>query len=185
MEIVLRDGIWRCLTPEAAAEGERFLAGYRRLCDEEGWGSDDPDYYCELPFRDTTGRHGEIWRIRAASYRLLLSRVLTAGRLRVADLGAGNGWLSRRLAEAGHDVAAIDLSDDCRDGLGVADRLGECGYLRLQAAFDAVPLADGAIPISPSSTALSTTRATYRPTLAEALRLAGEGGRVAILDTPV
>ena len=45
----------------------------------------------------------------------------------LAALGAGNGWLSRRMAERGHYVLATDISLDDEDGLGALDRYGSNG----------------------------------------------------------
>lgn len=184
-EVAREGGIWRFLAPEGAAELDRFLADYRRLRQDEGWGADDPAYYRALPFRDLTGRHPEIWRIRAASYRRLSERLLAGGGRRVADLGAGNCWLSWRLAEAGHQVAAVDLSDDAADGLGAASFYPEgTDFVRLQAAFDRVPLADGTLDVAVFNGSLHYSTGVRR-TLAEARRLVGPSGRIAILDTPV
>ncbi len=182
VELTLEDGIWRLLTSRRAEEIDGFLADYRRLRSDEGWGAGDDAYYRALPFRDTTGRHPEIWRIRAASYRLLL-RQLGAGQ-RVADLGAGNCWLSWRLAEAGHAVAAIDLSDDPADGLGAAAAYPEAQFLRIQATFDRVPIGDGELDLTVFNGSLHYA-ADVRRTLAEARRLVRPGGRIVIMDTPV
>ena len=40
--------------------------------------------------------------------------------LRILDLGAGNGWMSYRLALQGHLPIAVDLLTNDRDGLGAA-----------------------------------------------------------------
>ncbi len=184
-ELVREGGIWRFLTGVQAAEVECFLADYRRLRRDEGWGADDDAYYRALPFLDATGRHADIWRIRAASYELLCRRVLAGGRWRIADLGAGNCWLSWRLAEAGHTVAAVDLSDDPADGLGAAARYPKtASFLRAQATFDHVPLADGELDLAVFNGSLhySTDVAS---TLAEAQRLVRRGGRMLIMDSPV
>ena len=176
-------GIWRLLTRRRATESDRFLADYRRLRRDEGWGARDDAYYRALPFRDLTGRHIDIWRIRAASYRLLRQRVLTRRR-RIVDLGAGNGWLSWRLAEDDHSVAAVDLSDDDDDGLGAATAYPEIRFLRVQASFDRVPLADGAFDLAIFNGSLHYA-ADLRHTLAEARRLVRRGGHVVIMDSPV
>ena len=42
----------------------------------------------------------------------------TAEPIRVLDVGAGNSWLSHRLASFGHQVVAVDRLDDELDGLG-------------------------------------------------------------------
>ncbi len=181
-----RDGIWRFLTARDAAGSDRFLADYRRLRRDEGWGADNPAYYRALPLRDVTGRHADVWRIRAASYELLRRRLLAGGRRRrIADLGAGNGWLSWRLAAAGHAVAAVDLSDDPRDGLGAAEAYSAgTDFLRLQASFDRVPLGDGGLDLAIWNGAFHYS-GDPRRTLAEARRLLRPGGRAVIMDSPV
>lgn len=58
------------------------------------------------------------WRLRrydlALIQRLLADR---AAQQRVLDVGAWNGWLSHRLAAAGHCVTAVDYFADAHDGL--------------------------------------------------------------------
>lgn len=184
-EFIRDGGIWRFPSPQAAAGIDRFVADYRRLRHDEGWGTVDAAYYLELPFRDITGRHTDIWRIRAASYELLCRRILTGGRRRVADLGAGNCWLSWRFTEAGHTVAAVDLSDDPLDGLAAAAAYPkEASFLRIQSMFDRVPLGDGELDLAIFNGSLHYSTDPER-TLGEALRLIGHGGRVVIMDTPV
>jgi SAM-dependent methyltransferase len=57
------------------------------------------------------------WRLRR--YDLALVEAHLAGRTqqRVLDVGAWNGWLSHRLAVAGHCVTAVDYFSDPHDGL--------------------------------------------------------------------
>jgi SAM-dependent methyltransferase len=50
-----------------------------------------------------------------------------------ADLGAGVGWLSYRLAQIGYQVLAVDISRDADCGLGVAER-----YYLSQANFQLI-----------------------------------------------
>src|SRR6267378_6158682 len=130
----------------------QFTREYTTVRRAEGWGSADRAYYQALPFTDLTGRFPRIWRIRAKSYVTFITRVLepleartgnpetlfppldkeprsggrheASVRLRILDLGAGNGWLSNRLAQRGHSVTAIDLSDDPFDGLGAGRHYG-------------------------------------------------------------
>ena len=112
------NGIWRFIVQAQADASEQFLEHYKTVRRAERWGSDDPAYYRGLPLVALGDRHADIWRVRAASFRLLLRTCQPSQR--VLDLGAGNGWLSNRLAQAGHSVAAVDLSDDIFDGLGAA-----------------------------------------------------------------
>ncbi len=182
-ELTLVEGIWRCLSSEQSADVDAFLADYRRLRQDEGWGAPDAAYYRALPFHDTTGRHTEIWRIRAASYELLIDKVLTGQQLSIVDLGAGNCWLSWRLAAEGHTVAAVDLSDDAADGLVAATAYSQIRFARLQASFDRVPLGDGKLDLAVFNGSFHYSTDPQR-TLTEALRLLRPGGRVVIMDSP-
>jgi hypothetical protein len=106
-----------------AATRQRFLDDYIKIRHAEGRGSQDAEYYLALPFRDVTGRLQDQWTIRAKSYRYLERRVLPGIEkqfnqpLRIADLGAGNCWLSYRLALRGHRPIAIDILGDPLDGI--------------------------------------------------------------------
>ncbi len=184
------DGIWRMLTVEAAAATEGFLAGYRTVRQAEAWGQDNGAYFQALPFRDTSGHHAEIWRIRAQSFRTVLRRVVqplrTTNRsaLRILDLGAGNGWLANRLANQGNQVAALDLDDDSRDGLGTHRHYGNpLPFLPVQASFDHLPYAEGSVDLVIFNGALHYST-DYRTTLREAQRVLTTSGRIVILDSP-
>lgn len=185
-----RDGIWRFLSPQQEAGFEPFVSDYHRLRRREGWGSEDRGYYRALPYRDTSGRHPEVWRIRAASFDVLLETVLEGSdslerRLKIADLGAGNCWLSWRLAEASHVVTAVDLSVDPKDGLAAAHAYGDrVGFDRVQASFDSVPLANESLDLAIFNGSLHYSSDLAR-TLGEAQRLLRPGGSVVIMDSPV
>lgn len=182
-------GVWRLLDESGRLDAARFLAGYHAVRRSEGWGADEDGYYQALPFEDQSGRHPEIWRIRATTYRLFVRKVMQTietarGGQRILDLGAGNGWLSYRLARRGHEVAAIDLSDDGRDGLGAHVRYdGEAPFAAIQASFDRLPWPDDIIDLAIYNGSLHYSF-DYRVTLREALRVLAPGGRVVILDSP-
>ncbi len=181
-------GVWHLLPPERELALRRFVGEYREVRRREGWGSGGPAYYRALPFRDLTGRFERIWRIRAAGFRALIRRVVRPleaerGRpLAILDLGAGNGWLSHRLAQRGHRVAAVDLSDDPRDGLGAYVHYGTA-FTPVQADFDHLPFAEAEADLVVFNASLH-----YSPdcgaTLAEALRVLRGGGRLVVMDTP-
>ncbi len=61
------------------------------------------------------------------------------GRLRILDLGAGNGWLSNRLAQRGHSLLAVDLLTNPEDGLGAFTNY-ETLFTPVQAEYDRLPL---------------------------------------------
>src|SRR5690349_10617608 len=122
----------------------QFAREYRAVRRAEGWGSADPSYYRALPYQDLTARFPEIWRIRACSFDVFVANVLRPieqrqGSLDVVDLGAGSAWLSYRLSQRGHRVAAVDLLDDALDGLG-AIRSYAPKVRPIVAEFDRLPL---------------------------------------------
>jgi SAM-dependent methyltransferase len=103
-----------------------------------------------------------------------------------ADLGAGNGWLSYRLAQLGYSVLAVDASRDADWGLGAAERY----YL----PFVHFSLAQGDLehpPLQADKLALIVLNASlhYAANLEATLcRLAcalKAGGRLVVLDTPI
>jgi len=166
----------------------QFVREYRTVRRAEGWGSADPAYYVALPYRDLTGRYPEIWRIRARSYDTFVSRVLRPLEVRcldILDLGAGNAWLSHRLAGRAHHVVAIDILDDALDGLGAvrhyADRRRPRAVL---ADFEHLPLADHQTDLAIFNASLHYAR-SYERTLSEALRVLRRSGTLVILDSPM
>jgi SAM-dependent methyltransferase len=183
-----RDGIWRFLPPDRQVYYEQFMREYQTVRQAEGRGSTDAGYYRSLPFVDLTGQFSADWQIRARSFRTFLSDVLqpmerTLQRpLRVIDLGAGNGWLSYRLAQRSHYVAAVDLIDNPFDGLG-AHVYYDAAFTPVQAEFDRLPLTDSYIDLAIFNASLHyATR--YETTLGEALRVLQPAGQIVILDSP-
>lgn len=179
------DGIWRFLLPERAADLRQFMQEYETVRQAEGWGGPDPAYYRALPFVAKNGRYATIWRIRAKSYQALQKHLLPpeVPPQRILDLGAGNGWLAYRLAQAGHGVAAVDLLVNRVDGLGTHPYY-DAAYLPLQAEFDRLPLADSQADLAIFNGALHYAT-DYTRTLREALRLLRPGGRIVIMDSPL
>ena len=182
------DGIWRFLSPQRALAFAQFAREYEAVRRDEGRGSVDAAYYRSLPFDDVSGRFADLWRIRARSFRALVEQVvqpLEQARRRpltILDLGAGNGWLSYRLAQRGHSVAAIDLLVNSTDGLGAHVHY-DAAFVPVQAEFDCLPcdahqadlvVFDGSLHYS----------LDYETTLGEAMRVLRGDGRLAILDSP-
>jgi LSD1 subclass zinc finger protein len=184
-----RDGVLSLLTDERFESYRRFLEEYRTVRRDEGRGVDERAGYRALPFADLEGHHRAEWRVRAASFDAMMSLVVaptaeaTGRALTIADLGAGNTWMSRRLALAGHHVIAVDLHTDPSDGLG-ARVFSEYDFSAVQAEFDRLPIPDGVCDLAIFNGAIhySTDPTT---TTAEALRVLRPGGAVVILDTPV
>jgi SAM-dependent methyltransferase len=178
-------GIWRFLPPERGAVFEQFIQDYETIRRGEGRGSQDTSYYRALPYRDLSGRMTTDWGIRAASYDALIKRVIRpAGRpLSILDLGAGNGWLSNRLAGLGHRLAAVDLLINDFDGLGCHPYY-EAAFTPVQAEFDRLPFPDGRLDLVVFNASLHYSVA-IRETLREALRVLAQGGKVIVMDSPV
>lgn len=185
----LSGDIWRLLPAQRAAALQPIIQRYETVRSREGWGSEDPSYYRELPFRDTSGRFVPTWKVRAVSYRTLIRRVVRPlerreGRpLVILELGAGNGWLSHRFAERGNRVAAVDLLTNDLDGLGARQRYGG-RFVAVQADFDHLPFPAGVADLAIFSAALHYSP-DARATLSEARRVLRERGVVVIMDTPL
>lgn len=183
----LRQGVWCCTTPGFEQRFGRFLGEYTAVRHAEGRGSDDPEWYRAIPDRVTGAAAGE-WSLRAASFRALFEAGIVPGSgegppLRIADLGAGHGWLASRLMASGHDAVAVDVSRDDRDGL-VAGRHHRPVPLRVQADFDRLPFeAEQFDRVVWNASLHYSTR--YETSLAEALRVLAPGGLVVVMDTPV
>jgi ubiquinone/menaquinone biosynthesis C-methylase UbiE len=180
-----QDGLWRFLLPERAAYFENFIRDYETIRRAEGRGSREAAYYRALPEQDLSGNLSADWRIRAASFKALIQKVIAPAKepLRILDLGAGNGWLSNRLAARGHTVAAVDLLTNDFDGLGCRS-FYTTDFTALQAEFDRLPLAAGNADLIIFNASLHYA-VDFRATLAEALRVLARGGKLVVLDSPI
>ena len=174
-----------------AAVRQRFLADYVKIRHAEGRGSKDASYYLALPYVDITGRLQDQWTMRAKSWRYLERRVLPeierrAGHpLRVADLGAGNCWLSYRLALRGHRPAAVDILTDPLDGLAAGRHYqSQAFFPRVNAEFDDLPFASASLDLVIYNASIHYST-DYRRTLAEAKRCLRPEGCFLVVDSPV
>ena len=174
-----------------AATRQRFLDDYTKIRHAEGRGSEDSSYYLALPYRDVTGRLQDQWSMRGKSYRYLETRILPPierqfGRpLRIADLGAGNCWMSYRLALRGHRPVALDILSDSLDGLAAGRHYQQrTPFPRINAEFDVLPLAAGSIDLAIYNASIHYST-DYRRTLLEVRRCLRPGGWFLIVDSPV
>ncbi|HJP68756.1 MAG TPA: class I SAM-dependent methyltransferase [Sphingomicrobium sp.] len=166
-----------------------FAREYGRFRAEEGRGYRGRTLF-ELPYV-RSGPHAGQWAVRSRTFDAFMAEVLlpaasqSVEQLTVMDLGAGNGWLSYRIASEGHRAIAIDIRDDSVDGLGAADPfLKRAHFMRcLIASFDAVPLPSASVDIAVFNASLHYATDLHR-VLAEAQRLTKPGGQIAILDSP-
>jgi len=188
--IAVRNGIVHALPPESLARHARFMEEYERIREAEGRGSNDEAYYLDLPYRDRSGRDRKQWRMRARSYEYLVRHLLAGAGGdpggRILDLGAGNGWMSYRLALAGYRPCAVDLLTNDRDGLGAAShyrtRLPAL-FPRFQADISRLPFADGQFDAAVFNASFHYSE-DGEASLREALRCVKPGGILIISDTP-
>jgi SAM-dependent methyltransferase len=184
-----RSGIIHALPPTRVDYYSRFIDDYERIRAAEGRGSKRDDFYLGLPYRDVSGRNRKQWRIRELSYNYLTKRIVMPNipdRSWILDLGAGNGWMSYRLALAGYRPVAVDLLTNSNDGLGAAEHYRKHlpnFFPRFQAELIHLPFQDeqfdAAIFNASFHYAEDATAA-----MAEALRCVKSGGFVIICDTP-
>ena len=181
-----RDGIYRFLSPRRSAAVAAFSGQYRAVRERDGYRATTSEYYRMLPMVTRDDPRAAEWRIRRESYSHFQHRALPGiwrGPIRALDLGAGNGWLSHRLASFGHLAVAVDRLDDEVDGLGSC-RHYPVAFVMVQADFDALPFAPNQfdVVILNSSLHYSLNPAA---TLAEAGRMLTPGGSLVVMDSPM
>jgi len=184
-----KDGIWPFLTLAGKEAYGQFILEYETVRRVEGRGSSDPAFYRALPFEDRSGRFRADWQIRARSYQALLDEIVvplekrTRRTLSAVDLGAGNGWLAYRLAQRGHQAAAVDLLTNPLDGLGSHVHY-DAPFTPIQADFNHLPfIADQMDLVVFNASLHYSTR--YETTLCEAWRILKPGGELVLLDSPL
>jgi len=183
------DGIWHFLLPESEAHYQRFIADYETVRRFEGRGSSDVEYYRALPFKDLEGNFSADWAIRARSFQVLVGQVLSPLQkrfqrpLNILDLGAGNGWLSNRLASQGNNVVAVDLLVNEQDGLG-AWKNYEHPFIPVQAEFNHLPVMNGFADAAIFNASFHYAE-NYEETLTEILRALDGNGLIVIIDSPI
>jgi SAM-dependent methyltransferase len=183
------DGVVHALPPERAAHFARFVHDYELIREAEGRSSESEEFYLGLPYKDLTGRNSGQWHIRSRSYNYLLRRVLhpnlPQGGL-ILDLGAGNCWMSFRLALAGYLPIAVDLLANGRDGLGAARHYRKILphlFPRFLAEMKHLPFQDRQFDAVVFNASFHYSE-DYVATLCEALRCLKTGGMVIVSDSP-
>jgi SAM-dependent methyltransferase len=167
----------------------RFLQEYRTIRHAEGRGSDDPAYYQALPYRDLTNRNAPMWKMRAKTYDYFERKILSAMERQLArpldilDLGAGNGWMSYRLALRNHRPIALDIFADPLDGLRAARNYPR-GFPTIEADFGCLPFAPDSFDLAIFNSSLHYST-DYIATLAEVRRCLRRSGTIIVLDSPV
>jgi SAM-dependent methyltransferase len=193
LEIEQVDGVWKAMRPGRVAEIQPFLDAYERVRRMEGRWSDDRRYYLSLPWRDTSRRFAGQWKIRSKSFAYLQDHILPEQirrskrrQLRVLDIGAGNCWMSYRLALAGHAPVAVDISVNPWDGLRAAMHYAsalDAIFPRFQAEMDCLPFDSGQFDLAIFNASFHYSR-DYTRTIREATRVLDADGAVVIIDSP-
>jgi SAM-dependent methyltransferase len=185
-------GIWLALASDRLRHFDRFIRDYEMVRRAEGRGSGDPGFYLSLPHVNRTDPNAWQWAIRARTYDSIERRILPAINsnasrpLTFLDLGAGNGWLSHRLATLGHRPVAVDLQTNVFDGLGAAVHYRHALpmlFPRFQAELDRLPFTDKQFDCAIFNASFHYSE-NYDTTLSEAIRCLRPGGTIVIADTP-
>ena len=182
-------GIILALPPARVEHYSSFVEDYERIRTAEGRGSNRDDFYLGLPYRDASGQNRKQWVIRARTFDYLKDRILApnlAAGARILDLGAGNCWMSFRLAQAGYMPIAVDLLTNSYDGMGAAEHyrrhLREY-FPRFQAEAARLPFQDGQLDAVVFNASFHYAE-DAETVLGEALRCVKRSGLVIISDTP-
>jgi SAM-dependent methyltransferase len=172
-----------------ASAASRFRSAYGAHRASEGRDL-DPASMRQLPYL-AAGPLAKQWAVRARTFDAFVKRILrpmaqqSLCPLRVLDLGAGNGWLSWRVALDGHEAVALDVRDDHVDGLGAAEAYLESvngRFSRVVASFESLPIAAGGFDLVVFNASLHYA-IDLATTLREARRVTHAGGRIVILDS--
>ncbi len=178
------NGVYRLLAADRRRELLPIVELYQRARRDEDW-------HAESALPDVPPDHPRAgyWRGRARRLRQALDLVaarIAPGPWRVLEVGAGSCWLSARLLEQGHRVAAVDVSLDPDDGLQAADGLIPPGTVlpRAEADMESLPLEAGRFDLVVAADSLHFATQLTR-TLVELRRVTRRGGALIVLDSPV
>lgn len=187
-----RLGIWDALPRTREEKFSRFVEEYQTVRRREGRGSGGGHYFLALPYQDITGRNTWQWKIRRRSFRYLARRILPRlerkqpGGLNILDVGAGNGWMSYRLALRGHRLVAVDLLVNGLDGLGAARHYFEYlrpSFPRFRAEMNCLPFAERQFDLVVFNASFHYSE-DYARTITEAVRCLRRPGNILIMDSP-
>jgi SAM-dependent methyltransferase len=137
-----------------------------------------------------TNRYSSTWKVRAKTFQAFKKDVrkeYSHSSIRILDLGAGNCWLSYRLAQQGYTVTAVDINIDSNDGLAVAQKLMRSGSVHfrcVRAEFDFLPFPARSFDVIIFNASLHYSSAPVQ-TIQRTLPLLNGQGTIYILDSPL
>lgn len=184
------DGIYDFLTPELFGHHQGFLDQYHRIRRSEKRGAEQAAWYLALPSVSEDHPFRKEWEQRKESMewlRKFLAESFPKRNLNILDAGAGNCWLTRQLAEWGHNTVALDIDDDPRDGLGAGSHV----LASLPISFQRVRADFAQLPFVESTFDLVVFNGSFHyaldqgQVLDEALRVVRPTGAVVVIDSPV
>jgi SAM-dependent methyltransferase len=185
-------GIWRALAPSRENRFRQFVEEYQTVRLQEARGTGGVHYFLSLPYKDVTGRNSWQWNIRGRSFHYLERTILPRlekdypRAMDILDVGAGNCWMSYRLARRGHRPVAVDLVDNDQDGLSAARHylaFVRPRFQRFQAEMNCLPFAPAQFDLVVFNASLHYSE-DYNQTLQEILRCLRRPGHVLIIDSP-
>jgi len=185
----VKDGIVCALPPERQRRFAQFMRDYDFIRTAEGRFSNDERFYLDLPYRDITGHNTRQWKIRAISYNYLRRHILEPELkrgARILDVGAGNCWMSYRLAVDGYRPVAVDLLSNQRDGLAAARHYRKALpalFPRFQAEMERLPFRDGQFDAVVFNASFHYAE-DYEAVLRSARRCLRRNGMLIVCDTP-
>jgi SAM-dependent methyltransferase len=178
------------LRREDADRLARFSRQYREARLAEGWQPLTAEQARALPYGRPPGYPPLYWEVRRQSFCALMSLLAREGPSPaagpIADLGAGSGWLSYRLAQAGYRVLALEASRDTAFGLGAAEAhyASDAPFLPVQGDLERPPLLNSRLGMLLFNASLHYA-ADLENTLRRAAQALQPRGRLIILDTPI
>ena len=164
---------------------------YRELRIRQGWKPMSSEQMLNLPYGTPPGYDPIYWKARRRSFGVLINLLAKTGPKPesgpIADLGAGSGWMSYRLAQAGYRVVALEGSMEGDFGLGeintytskIPDRI-----FPVRGNIEKPPFRPSSL-----STAIFNASLHYvediEATILRTKRSLIKGGTLIIMDTPV
>lgn len=185
-EFPVKYGIPQLIRPERRGMVEQVAQEFSRTWQLDGWAATDPAQIRNLPSCGLTGRHKVEWRVKARSLRAILPVIDAAQANRIADLGAGIGWLSHRLAFLAGEVFAVDILQDQALGLGAARAFVATGpyFERILGELESLPFQSGSFDIVVWNASLHHANAVEQA-VGEGARILRRGGMAILMNSPV